>query len=109
MSIIKRTFYSNQEQIDTLSNDNWYYESYTEYPDYPRYDLILGVEEGDQNFEFVVSGDFNKSYLIDNLFLSFKYSNSRCCSFRMLSLLSYNFNGQRYETSDYGYEMIIEK
>jgi len=109
LNIIRITSYPNQIQIDTLTKDGWYYEGYTEYPYFPRYELILGGEEGDQNYEFMITDNFTLNYTIDNIYLRFKISKSRCCSFRVLDFMSFNSSGQKNETSEYGYELIIEK
>lgn len=109
LNLIRKTFYQNQMQIDTLNKENWYYESFTEYPDFPRYDLILGGEEGDQNYEFIITNNVNLNYTIDSIYIRFRISKSRCCSFRVMDFMSFNFSGQKSETSEYGYELIIEK
>jgi len=107
--ITKKTYFSHQEIIDTLSNDHWYYSYYSDNPNYPRYDLRLGWEDGDQNYEYIVKNNKGLEFIINDVSLNFRKSNSRCCSGRILSFMTFNLNDKRYEISNYYYELIIEK
>jgi hypothetical protein len=107
--IIKTTYISDQEIIDTLSNDHWYYNKYADNPDYPRYDLKLGWEEGEQNYKYFIDNNKGLEFILDDVSLKFRDSNSRCCSFRVLAFMSFNLNGIRNEISNYNYELLIEK
>jgi hypothetical protein len=110
ITIIKKTIHSDQEIIDTLSNSCWYYISNSVNPDYPKCNLYLGRENDNQIYEYVITNGLDVYYYVDSIFLEYEESeNSSCCSFSRLTGMSFNLNGERIETTDSYFALLIEK
>ena len=107
--ILKRSVNQGQVDIDTLDNNYWYYSRYSDYPDYPNYDLELGNIEGDQYYDYLIGNDFGLEIIIDEISLNFRMTDSRCCSFRVLSLMGFDIDNSRTTTTQFFYDLIIEK
>jgi len=110
ISIIKKTILSDQVFIDTIGKSCWYYDSYSLNPDFPKCDLYIGRENDDQTYEYVITNKLDVYYYIDSLFLDYDESeNSSCCNFSILTAMNFDLNGERMETSDYYFDLLIEK
>jgi len=110
ITVIKKTIYSDQVIIDTLSSSCWYYVSNSVNPDYPKCNLYLGRENDNQIYEYVITNRLDVYYYVDSIFLEYEESeNSSCCNFSTLTAMSFNLNGERIETTDYYFALLIEK
>ena len=110
ITVIKKTIYSDQVIIDTLSNSCWYYDSYSVNPDYPKCNLYIGRENDNQIYEYVITNRLDVYYSVDSIFLEYEESeNPSCCDFSILIAMSFNLNDERIETTDYYFDLLIEK
>ena len=110
ITVIKKTIYSDQVIIDTLSNSCWYYDSYSVNPDYPKCNLYVGRENDNQIYEYVITNRLDVYYSVESIFLEYEESeNTSCCNFLRLTAMSFNLNGERIETTDYYFDLLIEK